>query len=743
MELDPNVFRKVAKNAAVSFSGIIVPFGLGVALSVYMYDKLIPPGFTSFSSFCLFIGVAMSITAFPVLARILTEKRLLATHIGSLTISCAAIDDVTAWILLAVVITIVRASSMLAVLGTALAAIGFVVVLLWPIRLLFRKKRHHFLLHNHLNIRAFLVTFLMLFVCAWFTESIGIHAIFGGFVLGLSIPREDNIAAKLSEKYEDLVVTFFLPLYFTYSGLKTNIDSINSPVAAGITILVILTACAGKIIGCTMAAKWTGETWRDSITLGVLMNTKGLVELIVLNIGLDNHVLTTQIFSIMVVMCLVTTMMTSPLIDVLTRGEVKAAKMHRNDDLLNPDIHDSVPELKISREEDKHNESSVLMCVPWKISGTGLVSIADLLLGEFLRKKKGGGRLLALRVISLSDRPSTWMGPPQHLDDPILSAVKERARFLGIDKRFELMQVVAPDFAVDVAQAAANNAAKVILIAWKSPSGSPSEVEFGLPVVTELFRRSPSSVAVLVDRETFNSPHLTHIVFLYQGMSCDRYALSLIAPAARNPAVHLCVFVAAEGTMGEHIEDAEIQRLLPKKKRGHVKIVRADALLPLADSFLLYLNSHVFDIVVVAKDMELTPDPSTLSNTSRLGSARGSSRPLQFTTDEAPHVGILAHPVKTAIVDQIIQSSKTSVLILHPKRTDPDENIPLIPRDISMDFLGPSVVVRSPSMGEISSTGSLGAGGGGENGAGVGQEKEEEFRVPMSNLRSSNTPTLL
>jgi len=335
MELDPSVLRQHAKKAVfTSIGGIVVPFGLGAAVSWLLYNtymlepQVTPTGVVkpapSFGAFLAFVGVAMSITAFPVLARIMTERNLLQTPVGTATIAAAAVDDVVAWTLLAIVVSVLNATSMLTALYIFLVSVAWALMCIFAIRPLLRKMVLYTESSEAVNSPlsrvipvselSIFVMFVFLFISSFITEIIGIHAIFGAFLAGLVTPHDHGFAHKLTEKIEDLVTLVFIPLYFTASGLRTQIGLLNDWQSWGFVVLVTVVACAGKIIGCTSASRLSGMPWRESWAVGILMNTKGLVEIIVLNIGLDAGVINTKIFTIMVLMAIITTLLTSPLI---------------------------------------------------------------------------------------------------------------------------------------------------------------------------------------------------------------------------------------------------------------------------------------------------------------------------------------------------------------------------------------------------------------------------------------------
>ncbi|KAJ2600211.1 hypothetical protein GGF39_001883 [Coemansia sp. RSA 1721] len=319
LELDPRVLKRNIKRCVmISVAGMVLPFALGIASSYALYHVLMDDH-GKFHIFLLFLGVAMAITAFPVLGRILTELNLLKTVVGSTTISSAAIDDVTSWCLLALVIALTNNTSGLTALWALLVGLGWTLFVFFVVKpaYLWYLRRNGCLKGRDPSQTVLFVTFMLVFISAFFTDIIGIHAIFGGFIIGVIVPHDGGFAIKVTEKIEDVVQIFFLPIYFTLSGLKTNLSSLDDGKTWGLLILVCVVAFVGKTAGCTIAARLSKFTWRESLTIGILMDCKGLVELIVLNIGLQAGVIDTRVFSMMVVMALVTTFITAPAVKFL------------------------------------------------------------------------------------------------------------------------------------------------------------------------------------------------------------------------------------------------------------------------------------------------------------------------------------------------------------------------------------------------------------------------------------------
>ncbi len=317
MELDLKILKNRANEAVViSHASIVIPFALGVGLSYYIYNQFAPENI-NFLSFALFIGISMSITAFPVLARIVQERGIHKTKLGAIVITCAAADDITAWCMLAAVIAIVKAGSFLSSLYIIAMAIVYVLMMFYVIKPFLKRIGDLYGSKNNLSKPVVAIFFLTLILSSYCTEIIGIHALFGAFMTGVIMPEISKFRNVFIEKVEDVSLIILLPLFFVYTGLRTEIGIINDPELMKITGYIILVAVSGKFIGSALAAKFVGQNWRDSLIIGALMNTRGLMELVVLNIGLDLGVISPKVFTMMVIMALVTTFMTGPALDFI------------------------------------------------------------------------------------------------------------------------------------------------------------------------------------------------------------------------------------------------------------------------------------------------------------------------------------------------------------------------------------------------------------------------------------------
>lgn len=317
MELDLKSLKNKANDAVVvSHASIIIPFTLGMTLAYFIYGSFAPEG-VPFLAFGLFLGIAMSITAFPVLARIVQERGIHKTRLGTMVITCAAADDITAWCLLAAVIAIVKAGSFVSAIYVIALAVAYVVIMLSVVRPFLKRVGELHGSKETLSKPIVALFILTLIISSYATEIIGIHALFGAFMAGAVMPDSAKFRNMFIEKVEDVALVLLLPLFFVFTGLRTEIGLLNDPELWKITGWIILVAVVGKFLGSALAARFVGQNWKDSLTIGALMNTRGLMELVVLNIGYDLGVLNPEVFAMMVIMALVTTIMTGPALDLI------------------------------------------------------------------------------------------------------------------------------------------------------------------------------------------------------------------------------------------------------------------------------------------------------------------------------------------------------------------------------------------------------------------------------------------
>ncbi|KAF9116661.1 K(+)/H(+) antiporter [Mortierella sp. AM989] len=322
LELDPKLILKRAKHAlGISIAGIVVPFVFSCGVCLLLYREYEQPTATTpsppFGQFLLTCGVAMSLTAFPVLARILAEMQLMSTTVGFITVCAAAAGDIVAWILLALLVSFINSTTPIMPLYVILMSIAWCAILVYVVRPLLMSLVRITHSEEEPSQKMIAVTLVVVLTSAFVTNIIGIHTIFGGFLVGLLIPHDSGFAEGLTRRIEDLVGVYFLPIFFTLSGLKTEVGLLNDGKTWGLVIMVTVISCFGKMLGCTTAAKANGMTWREAFSIGFLMNCKGLVEYIILNIGHDAGVISDRVFVIMIAMCIILTMISTPFVGYL------------------------------------------------------------------------------------------------------------------------------------------------------------------------------------------------------------------------------------------------------------------------------------------------------------------------------------------------------------------------------------------------------------------------------------------
>ncbi|KAL2119716.1 hypothetical protein VTJ04DRAFT_6677 [Mycothermus thermophilus] len=519
LEVDMRMFMHNWRAAlSVGLTGMVVPFGLGYAISYGLYHQFhlgVVEHPISFGVFGLFIGTALAITAFPVLCRILSELNLLRTDVGVTTLAAGIGNDVTGWILLALCVALVNNNSGLAALWALLCCLGWTLLLVFVVRPPFMwVLRRTGSLQNGPTQGVVALTLLMVLVSAWFTGIIGVHPIFGAFLLGVICPHDGGFAIKLTEKIEDFIGVLFLPLYFALSGLNTNLGLLSDGITWAYVIAVTCCAFFGKIIGGTLAARANKLLWRESITIGCLMSCKGLVELIVLNIGLQAGILSQTTFSMFVVMALVTTVTTTPLTKLFypTWYQKKVEKWRKGEiDWDGNPIRPSEPEPEISTEKPVESQIRRLMVQLRLDSLPSIFTFISLLSpervppparlehaeGERQVVKKRPLEVHGLRVIELSDRTSSVMhltaGEDFYtLDDPVVNAfrafsqlhdlaVSGRTAVVPLDSYVETLMSHASDVSSDFA-----------LIPWGEHGGVSDEQSFPTrPHLSERFQSVP------------------------------------------------------------------------------------------------------------------------------------------------------------------------------------------------------------------------------------------------------------
>ena len=325
LELDTSKLKhRTHSTIAISHASILVPFLLGSTLALWLYP-ILSTSDVPFTIFALFLGLSLSITAFPVLARILTDRGIHKTHMGTIALACAAVDDVTAWCLLAFVVALIKARAADAAVTFGLTGLYVVFMLLVARPLIARAVRAQEL-RKSISQNAVAAVLVGLLLSTLATEATGIHAIFGAFLLGAIIPHDSLLARHLNYTLNDLVVVLLLPAFFALTGMRTQIGLVQGASQWLLCGVILATACIGKFGGSFVAARITGLGVRDSAALGILMNTRGLMELIVLNLGLDLHMLSPTFFAMLVIMAVVTTLATAPALHLIAEESPRQAE---------------------------------------------------------------------------------------------------------------------------------------------------------------------------------------------------------------------------------------------------------------------------------------------------------------------------------------------------------------------------------------------------------------------------------
>ncbi|KAF8940745.1 K(+)/H(+) antiporter [Haplosporangium gracile] len=583
LELDPALVLKRARFAlGISFAGMALPLGVGAAVSYVLYGELGPDTTVGFGQFLLFCGVAMSITAFPVLARILAEQKLLQTKVGFLTICAGAVGDIVAWILLALVVSIINSASKITPLYVVLLSIAWILILCFIVRPVFNFLIRVTKSQDEPSQTMMAFTLGTVLVSAFVTDIIGVHAIFGSFLVGLIIPNETGFADGVTKRIEDLVSVIFLPIYFALSGLKTQVGLLDNGRIWGLVILTTFVACFGKITGCTIAAKVQGMEWRESFAIGILMNCKGLIELIVLNIGYDAGVINDKVFVIMVAMCLITTCMTTPGVSwaypphyqraAAMRALAKERKLtgvvvgedpsdvidNKGFMLCLDKIH-NLPAMMTFLEMLNHSTPATGDNAPAGSHSSLSVPGSNLpIFKSSTDENTSSPKIMALRLLHLTERSSS-----------VLMAATERAEVLRRDALMTVFQAFAKlnnilvrprmtlstdpdDFANSICDEAAESGSGVIIVPWNStslpdppmnnaegenPVLSRPLVTSNTPLVSRLLNTTANSglvTAVFVDREYGGAGHFSNIVVQLYGSLDDEEALKMASALSHN-----------------------------------------------------------------------------------------------------------------------------------------------------------------------------------------------------------------
>ncbi|HWH43713.1 MAG TPA: cation:proton antiporter [Thermoleophilaceae bacterium] len=496
LELDPKQLEgRAGQAAAVSNASVALPMMLGIAVALPIYALVGPPGrggdTTNFVPFAIFMGVAMSITAFPVLARILVERRMLKRPVGALTMACAAIDDITAWFLIALAIALGQAEGSVAVdvIRVIALAAGFCAVMFLLAKPLLGRVSNVYDEVGRIPGGWIVAIFAGILLSAYVTEEIGIALIIGAFVMGAIMPRHAGLTEDVTHRIEDFVVLLLLPLFFAYTGLRTNMNLLDRPELIFMTLALIAVAITGKLLGAYIAARLTGLSHKASAVIGTLMNTRGLTELIVLNIALDIGVISEALFAMLVIMALVTTFMAGPLLNLLDPSNEFGAPVEE--------------ELVEAREKSRISFPS--LAVPDKAilvapqSDTGLTQLLQL--AEPLAQSEPPRELVLARLVKPprgSDVRGGLQTQSKLLRDASEEVHAEQARLAEAGIASRAVATISTDPGVDLAALAKEEEVDLLLADGRRPllgEGVPRG-EIGV-----VLHQAPCDVAVLVAKE--------------------------------------------------------------------------------------------------------------------------------------------------------------------------------------------------------------------------------------------------
>ncbi|GLT48144.1 hypothetical protein SLA2020_217850 [Shorea laevis] len=548
LELDPKSLRQTGKKAlSIAVAGISLPFLLGIGTSFALHATISEN--VKEAPFLVFMGVALSITAFPVLARILAELKLLTTDVGRIAMSAAAVNDVAAWILLALAIALSGTGhSPLVSLWVLLCGCGFVLCCIFIVPPIFKWMAQRCPEGEPVEELYVCATLAAVLAAGFVTDAIGIHALFGAFVIGVLVPKEGPFAGALVEKVEDLVSGLFLPLYFVSSGLKTNVATIRGAQSWGLLVLVITTACFGKIVGTVTVSLFCRVPFQEALALGLLMNTKGLVELIVLNIGKDRKVLNDQTFAIMVLMAIFTTFITTPLVMAVYKpAKRRSTFVYKN---------------KTIKRKDTNTQLRILACFH---SARNIPTLINLIEASRGTDKREGLCVYAMHLMELSERSSAilmvhkarknglpfWNKGMQSDGDQVVVAFEAFSQLSRVSVRpmtaISRMSTIHEDIC---ASAESKKVAMIIL-----PYHKHQRLDGALETTRTEFRgvnkrvleHAPCSVGILVDRGLGGTTHVSAsnvsstITVLFFGGRDDHEAIAYAARMAEHPGIRLTV----------------------------------------------------------------------------------------------------------------------------------------------------------------------------------------------------------
>ncbi|AUB40562.1 Kef-type K+ transport system, membrane component KefB [Nostoc flagelliforme CCNUN1] len=580
LELNPKYLSGQLEVAVLtSHVSILVPFSLGTLLAVILYP-LVSNASVSFTAFALFLGAAMSITAFPVLARIITENNLQGTRLGTLALTCAAVDDVTAWCLLAVAIAVARTGDFAGAIPTIIASIVYIGLMLTAGRWFLQRLAKYYVRAGRLSQLLLAGIYMAVVASALITELIGIHLIFGAFLLGAAMPKNEDLVRELAVKTEDFVLIFLLPIFFAYSGLRTQIGLLNRPELWLLCALVLGVAIAGKYVGTYVAARVSSISKREASALGWLMNTRGLTELIVLNIGLELGVISPLIFTMLVIMALVTTFMTSPLL------EWTYPKKLIRLDVMEPELEAETGIDTSAGSETSPHPFRILVPVANPTTQKGLVQLAVALAQPAVGIALNYRYPAIVNPLSLIEFEEDYAfeSTPVEADRLIAQRRHQLQELINTLQPPETRSCVHPivrissNVARETAQIATSEQADLILVGWHRPAFSSNRLGGR---VGQMLTTAPVDVAVFVDK---GKEQLESLLVPYSANIHDDLALILALRLLINretSMLQILQIVASHAKEESNYELNTMMEQLPTSVRDRIEIKIIEASEPI------------------------------------------------------------------------------------------------------------------------------------------------------------------
>ncbi len=561
LELDPKYLKGQMEVAVLtSHVSILVPFSMGTLLALLLYP-LVSNTSVSFTAFALFLGAAMSITAFPVLARIITENNLQGTRLGTLALTCAAVDDVTAWCVLAVAIAVAKTNTMSGALPTIFSALLYIAFMVTVGRWFLQRVATYHERTRQFNQFALAMIYAGVIISALITETIGVHLIFGAFLMGAVMPKKAEVVRELAQKTEDFVLTVLLPIFFAFSGLRTQIGLLNRPILWILCAAVVAVAISGKYIGTYVAARVGGIEKREASALAWLMNTRGLTELIVLNIGLELKVISPLLFTMLVIMALVTTFMTSPLLEwTYPKKLIKLNDMDR--------------ELEEETNLDAATSYRILVPIANPSTQKGLMQLAIAIAGSRLQP----AIVHPLSLIELEENYA-FSSTPAEADRLIQGRRSRMEELIQSLEPPQTRQMVRPiirttkNVARETAEIAVLEQANLIVMGWHRPAFSSNRLGGR---VGQILSTGRVDVAVFIDK---GGERLETLLVPYSANIHDELGLEIALRLLVNSEQrHLTILRVASGEQTHSELDYEYKTMMEQlpsalRERTNLKII--------------------------------------------------------------------------------------------------------------------------------------------------------------------------